>query len=83
MRCKVLDCEERFSFLADGTEESREPGTAILVGVEVYRTPERAEQRSRLPLNFRVESEEVTLALGAQVVSAPRGHSERGIRYLA
>ena len=82
MRCKALRLEERFSLLADGREESREPGTSILVGVEVYRTPERAEQKSRLPLKFRVDSEEVTLAIGAQVVPAPLGHSRRGIRYL-
>ena len=82
MRCKTLGFEERFSFLADGREESREPGTAILVGVDIYRTPERAEQRSQLPLKFRVDSEEVTIAIGAQVVPVPQGHSWRGIRYL-
>ena len=78
IRCKALDVEERFSLLADGREEAREPGKAILVGVEVFRTRERAMERSQLPLVFGMDSEEVTVAIGAEIVP---GDAERGIRY--
>ena len=82
IRCKALSLEERFSLLADGREEASEPGTAILVGVEVFRTQERAMERSQLPLFFGVDSEEVTVAIGAEVVPVRQGNMARGIRYV-
>ena len=81
MRCKALDLEERFSLLADGREEAREPGKAILVGVAVFRTRERAMERSQLPLKFGMDSEEVTVAIGAEIVEVREGDAERGIKY--
>ena len=83
IRCKTLNVEERFSFLADGREEESEPGKAILVGVEVFSTQERATQRSQLPLNFRLESEQVTVAIGVEIVPVPKGYTDRGVIYLA
>ena len=82
IRCKALNVEERFSLLADGKEEAREPGKAILVGVEVFRTRERAMERSSLPLIFGLNTEEVTVAIGAEILTVPEGSAERGIRYL-
>lgn len=82
IRCKTLNVEERFSFLADGREKESEPGKAILVGVEVFSTPERATQRSQLPLFFRLESEQVTVAIGVEIVPVPKGCIDRGVRYL-
>ena len=82
LRCKALNLEERFSLLADGREEVKEPGKAILVGVEVYRTRERAMEKSRLLLFLGVDSEEVTIAIGADSVPVGNGDVARGIRYL-
>ena len=82
LRCKALNVEERFSLLADGREDVREPGKAILVGVEIFRTRERAMERSKLLLKFGVNSAEVAAAIGAEIVVMPEGFTERGIRYL-
>ena len=81
IRCKALNVEERFSLLADGREEAREPGKAILVGVAVFRSRERAMERSQLPLIFGVDLEQVTVAIGAEIVAVREGYAERGIRY--
>ena len=81
IRCKALNVEERFSLLADGREEASEPGKAILVDVEVYRTRERAMERSQLPLKFGMDSEEVTVAMGVETVPVRKGYTEGGIRY--
>lgn len=83
LRCKALDAEDRFSLLADGGESPGEPGKAILVGVEVFPTRERAREAASLPLIFGLDSEEVTLAIGAEIVPVPEGFAERGIRYFA
>ena len=82
IRCKALNVEEGFSLLADGREEAMKPGKALLVGVEVFRTRERAMERSQLPLIFGIDSEEVTVAIGAEIVAVREGYAERGIRYL-
>ena len=81
IRCKVLGREEELSILANGKEGVVKQGKAILVGVEAYKTRERAEQRSRLPIIFGLDAEDVAIAIGAEVVEMPKGHSERGIRY--
>ncbi len=81
IRCKALGLEEGLSLLADGKEGVVEKGKAILVGIEAYRTRERAEQRSLLPIKFPLGAEDVAIAIGAEVVVMPKGHSERGIRY--
>ena len=83
LRCKALDVEEGFSLLADGRDETAEPGKAILVGVEVFPTRERAEERASLPLVFGLVTEEVTLAIGAEIVPVPEGFSERGIKHFS
>ena len=82
LRCKTLDLEERFSLLADGKDETAEPGKAILVGVEVFPTQRRAKERASLPLIFGLNTEEVTLAIGAEIVPVPEGFSERGIKHI-
>ena len=82
LRCKTLNVEERFSLLADGRDSATEPGKAILVGVEVFPTRKRATERASLPLMFGLNAEEVTLAIGAEIVTVPEGLAERGIRYL-
>ena len=82
MRCKALNVEERFSLLADGREGAKEPGKAILVGVEVFPTRERAKERTSLPLTFGLNTEEVTLAIGAEIVAVTEDLAERGIRHL-
>ena len=82
IRCKALNVEERFSFLADGSETTRQPGEAILIGVEVFRTRECAMERSLFPMIFGLDTEEVTIALGAEMVEMAEGFTERGIRYL-
>ncbi len=81
-RCKVLGLEERLSLLADGKEGVVGQGKAILVGAEAYKNRQRAEQRSRLPIIFGLDTEDVTISIGAEIVELPKGHSERGIRYL-
>ena len=81
--CKTLSTEQRFRFLVDGRKEESEPGTAILVGVDVFRTRERAMQHSQLPLIFGIESEQVAVAIGVEIVSVPKGSTDRGVRYLA
>ena len=81
--CKTLNTEQRFSFLADGRKEENEPGKAILIGVEVFGTRERALQHSQLPLIFGNESEQVAVAIGVEIVSVPKGCTDRGVRYLA
>ena len=83
IHCKTLNTEQRFSFLADGRKEENEPGKAILVGVEVFGTRERALQHSQLPLIFGNESEQVAVAIGVEIVSVPKGSTDRGVRYLA
>ena len=82
LRCKALDVEEGFSLLADGRDGTAEPGKAILVGVEVFPTRERAEERTSLPLVFGLNTEEVTLGIGAEIVEVPEGLSQRGIRHI-
>ena len=69
IRYKALGVEEGFSLLADGRKETREPSKAILVEVEVFRTRERAMERSQLPLIFGMDSEEVTVAIGVEIVT--------------
>ena len=81
IRCKALGLEEGLSLLADGKEGVIEKGKAILVGIEAYRTRERTEQRSHLPIIFQLGAEDVAIAIGAEVVEMPKGHSERGVRY--
>lgn len=83
LRCKTLNVEERFSVLADGIEGTTEPGKAILVGVGVYPRRELAEQKSSLPLKFGLNTEDVTVAIGVEIVEAPKDLSERGIRRLS
>ena len=83
LRCKTLEVEDRFSLLADGSERFRETGIVLLVGVEVFRTRERAEEHSQLPLKFGLDSEEVTLAIGAEILEIPEGFTERGIKYFS
>ena len=75
IRCKTLHTEDSFGFLASGKEETKEPGKAILVDVEVYRTRERALDKSRLPLILGLSSEDVVIAIGAEVV--PLGRTKR------
>lgn len=82
LRCKTLDLEERFSMLADGRGETAKPGKAILVGVEVFPTQRRAKERASLPIIFGLNTEEVTLAIGAEIVPVPEGFSERGVRHM-
>ena len=83
IHCKTLNTEQHFSFLADGRKGESEPGKAFLVGVDVFGTRERALQHSQLPLIFGIESEQVTVAIGVEIVSVPRGCTDRGVRYLA
>ena len=83
LRCKALGVEERFGLLADGGNRTAEPGKAILVRVEVFPTRKCAEERASLPLTFGLDTEEVTLALDAEIVPVPQGLSERGIKYLS
>ena len=51
MRCKALDLEERFSLLADGREEATSRARLSSLAA-VFRTRERAMERSQLPLKF-------------------------------
>lgn len=81
IRCKALDVEEKFSLLSDGRDEAKESDIAILIGVEVFRTRDRAMERSLLPLIFGMDEEEITVAIGAEIVSVPMNFAERGIRY--
>ena len=81
IRCKALDLEEKFSLLSDGRDEVRESGRAILIGVEVFRTRDRAMEGSLLPLIFGLDEEEIAVAIGAEIVSVPMNFTERGIRY--
>ena len=83
LRCKTLDVEERFSVLADGREDTMEQGEAILIGLEVFPTRELAEQKSSLPLKFGLNAEDVTVAIGVQIVEVPDGLSQRGIRRMS
>ena len=83
IRCKTLNVEERFSFLADGREETKEPRKVILVGVEVFRTRERAVESSSLPLIFGLNEKDVAVAIGVEVIAAPKDLTDRGIKYLA
>lgn len=73
--------EEKFSLLSDGRDEARESGRAILIGVEVFRTRDRAMEGSLLPLIFGLDEEEIAVAIGAEIVSVPMNFTERGIRY--
>ena len=82
IRCKTLKVEETFSLLADGIDKATEPGKVILVGVEVFRTRERAMQSSSLPLIFGLDEEEIAVAIGADIVAVPEGLTKRGIRYM-
>ena len=83
LRCKTLGVEERFGLLADGEDGMAEPGKAIQVRVEVFPTRKRAKEQASLPLTFGQDTEEVTLALDAEIVQVPEGFSERGIRHFS
>ena len=83
LRCKTLNVEERFSVLADGKKDTSKPGRVILVGVEVFPTRELAEQKSLLPLKFGLNTEDVTVAMGAEILEVPVALSQRGTRRLS
>ena len=81
LRCKALNVEERFSYPANGRDGATEPGKVILVGVEVFRTRKRAMERASLPMMFGLNTEDVTVAIGAKIVAKPEGFAERSIRH--
>ena len=69
------------AFWLTAEREAKELGKAILVGVEVFPTRERAKERASLPLMFGLNTEEVTLAIGAEIVAIPADFAKRGIRH--
>ena len=81
LRCKALNVEERFSLLADGRDGATESGKAILVRVEVFQTRKRARERASLPMIFGLNTEDVAVAIDAEIVAIPEGFAERGITY--
>lgn len=83
LRCKTLNVEEGFSVLAVGKKDTSEPGRVILIAVEVFPTRELAEQKSLLPLKFGLNTEDVTVAMGVEILEVPEALSQKGIRRLS